>query len=103
MARRAARDRPEGSRREREASPAAAALMEPRHPGTIEFVDGATGATVEVVPAESVDPALRWLPGPDGELRPVVRVEITTDGDRRTIRELGPDGELLRSSLQRRN
>ena len=42
--------------------------MEPRHPGTIEFVDGATGATVEVVPAESVDPALRWLPGPDGEL-----------------------------------
>lgn len=76
--------------------------MERPHPGTIEFVDGATGATVEVVPAETVDPALRWLPGADGALRPVVRVEITTVGDERAIRELGPDGELLRSSLQRR-
>jgi hypothetical protein len=73
----------------------------PEHPGTIAFVDGRTGETTEVAPVEEIDPALRFLPGADGRLRPVVRVEITTEGDRRTIRELGPGGEVLRSSLQR--
>jgi hypothetical protein len=72
----------------------------PEHPGTITFVDGRTGKTTAVAPVEEIDPALRFLPGSDGGLRPVVRVEITTEGDHRTLREVGPNGELLRSTFQ---
>jgi hypothetical protein len=31
---------------------------------------------------------------------PVVRVVATTAGDQRTVREYGPKGELLRTTLQ---
>jgi hypothetical protein len=73
-----------------------------KHPGTITFVDGLTGETTSVAPVEEIDPSLRFLPGADGGLRPVVRVEITTEGDHRTLREFGPGDELLRSTFQTR-
>ena len=55
---------------------------------------------MDLLKEQEIDPALRFLPASDGGLRPVVRVEITTEGDRRTLREFGPDDELLRSTFQ---
>jgi uncharacterized protein YndB with AHSA1/START domain len=66
------------------------------HPGTVEMVDG---ETTEVVPAEQLPESLRWAAGPDGELRPVVRIVITAQGNEREIRQHGPDGELLRTTF----
>jgi hypothetical protein len=66
------------------------------HPGTVEMVDG---ETTEVVPAEQLPESLRWAAGPDGELRPVVRIVITAHGNEREIRQHGPDGELLRTTF----
>ncbi len=69
------------------------------HPGTVEWVDGATGEVTEVEPAHRLPDALRFAPGPDGVLRPVVRIVISGVGDRREIRQHGPDGELLRTTF----
>jgi uncharacterized protein YndB with AHSA1/START domain len=66
------------------------------HPGTVEWVDG---TTTEVVPAERLPESLRWAPGPDGSLRPVVRIVVTARGNEREIRQHGPDGELLRTTF----
>jgi hypothetical protein len=66
------------------------------HPGTVEWVDG---ATTEVVPVERLPESLRFAAGPDGELRPVVRIVVTANGDEREIRQHGPDGELLRTTF----
>ena len=73
----------------------------PEHPGTIEYVDGATGEVTRVVPAADVPEQIAYAPGPDGEQRPVVRVTILTVGPQREIRQFGPDGEILRSTYQR--
>ena len=66
------------------------------HPGTVEWVDG---DATEVVPVERLPESLRWAAGPDGELRPVVRIVITASGNEREIRQHGPDGELLRTTF----
>lgn len=66
------------------------------HPGTVEMVDG---ETTEVVPASSCRSRCAGRPGPDGELRPVVRIVITAQGNEREIRQHGPDGELLRTTF----
>ena len=71
------------------------------HPGTIEFVDGATGEVTRRVPADEVPEQIRFAPGPDGDQRPVVRITVLTVGPRREIRQFGADGELLRSTYQR--
>jgi hypothetical protein len=71
---------------------------QPRHPGTIVYVDGDTGEeTTE--DAAAVPESLRFAETEEG-LVPVVRVVARTAGDRRYIREYGPDGELLRSTTQ---
>ena len=51
------------------------------------------------MPAEQLPESLRWAAGPDGELRPVVRIVITAHGNEREIRQHGPDGELLRTTF----
>ncbi len=71
------------------------------HPGEIEYVDGATGEVTCRVPADDVPEQIRFAPGPDGAPRPVVRITVLTLGDRREIRQFGPEGELLRSTYQR--
>jgi hypothetical protein len=73
----------------------------PEHPGTVEYVDGATGEVTRTSPAEDVPEQIRYAPGPDGTLRPVVRITVLTVGPRREIRQFGADGELLRSTYQR--
>lgn len=73
----------------------------PEHPGTVEYVDGATGEVTRRLPAEDVPESIRYAPGPDGRPRPVVRITVLTVGPRREIRQFGADGELLRSTYQR--
>jgi hypothetical protein len=69
------------------------------HPGTVEWVDGATGAVTEVEPASVLPESLRFAPGADGSLRPVARIVISGVGERREIRQYGPEGELLRTTF----
>ncbi|AKJ03785.1 hypothetical protein ATI61_11635 [Archangium gephyra] len=71
----------------------------PQHPGTIVYVDGTTQKETERVNITEVPEALRFAPTPQG-LVPVVRVVAYTEGSRRIIREYGPAGELLRSTVQ---
>jgi hypothetical protein len=73
--------------------------VSPEHPGTVEWVDGATGEVTEVEPAERLPESLRFAAGADGSLRPVTRIVISGAGDRREIRQHGPDGELLRTTF----
>ncbi len=75
--------------------------QQPKHPGTILYVNEA--GDVQVRPVASVPEALRFAPTERG-LVPVVKVVVAPlpQGDRRAIREYGPDGELLRSTFQAR-
>jgi hypothetical protein len=75
-------------------------MSEPKHPGTIQFVDGATQKVTETVDAKEVPPSIRFAPNEAGELTPVVKVVALQEGDRRIIREYGPDGQFLRSTVQ---
>jgi len=71
----------------------------PKHPGTITYVDGNTGEE-STSPISEVPEELRFAPDQDGNLVPIVRVVARTAGNQRTIHELGPDGQLLRSTVQ---
>lgn len=71
-----------------------------RHPGTIEFVDGASGRVTSTERAEDVPEAIAFARGEDGGQRPVTRIVVITDGDRREIRSYGPDGEFLTATHQ---
>jgi hypothetical protein len=62
------------------------------------FVDGDTNEESEENAAD-VPESIRFADTPEGPV-PVVRVVARTSGDRRIIREYGPDGELLRSTVQ---
>ncbi|HZN94023.1 MAG TPA: hypothetical protein VFB81_15025 [Myxococcales bacterium] len=74
----------------------------PQHPGTIVYVNGDTGEE-SASPISEVPEELRFAPDQDGNLVPVVRVVARTAGDQRNIHELGPDGQLLRSTVQIRS
>jgi hypothetical protein len=73
----------------------------PPHPGTVQYVDGATGEVTRTVPADEVPEEIRYAPGPDGSPQPVTRIEILTVGPRREIRQYGADGTILMSTYQR--
>jgi hypothetical protein len=70
------------------------------HPGFITFVDGVTGAVRTTVPVDHVPMQLRFAQTEQGPV-PVVRVVASSTGVVRTIREYGPGGELLRSTVAR--
>ena len=72
-------------------------MSQTKHPGTITFVEGTT-ETVEQ--ASTVPESIRFAPDKDGVLTPVVRVVATVSGNQREIKEYGPDGALLRSTIQ---
>lgn len=69
------------------------------HPGTVEWVDGATGEVTEVQPVDELPESMRFAPGEDGTLHPVTRIVITELGTQREIRQHGPGGELLRTTF----
>mgnify|MGYP001184563251 CR=1 FL=1 len=71
------------------------------HPGKIVYVDGNSGRTLSVDDAERVPRALRFVPTPLGPV-PVVRVVSAIVGNQQLVHAYGPDGELLRSTVQRR-
>jgi hypothetical protein len=66
------------------------------HPGTIEFVDGATGEVTRTEAADEVPETIAFAD--DG--RPVTRIVVTESGDRREIRSYGADGEFLSATYQ---
>jgi hypothetical protein len=66
-----------------------------RHPGTIEFVDGATGKVTHTERAEDVPETIAFADG-----KPVTRIVVRTSEDRREIRSYGPDGEFLTATYQ---
>jgi hypothetical protein len=70
------------------------------HPGTITFVDKDAG-TEKVVSADQVPEGMRFGKIASGEEVPVTRVEAQLRGEERVIKELGPNGELLRTTVQR--
>jgi hypothetical protein len=70
------------------------------HPGTVLFVDERGESVARSI--DEVPEALRFARDASGALIAVTRVEATAAGDTRTIREYSADGQLLRSTLQRR-
>ncbi|RKH07801.1 hypothetical protein D7V97_20930 [Corallococcus sp. CA053C] len=78
-------------------------MSEPKHPGTIQFVDGATQQVTKTVDATEVPLSIRFAKNEAGELVPVVKIVAFQEGDRRTLREYGPEGQFLRSTVQLRN
>lgn len=74
----------------------------PQHPGVIEFVDGTTGETFRRQDAAEVPDSIKFLPDAEGVIRPVVRVRMTTAGDRREIEQIAEDGTVLKRTYQRR-
>lgn len=72
------------------------------HPGTITFVDGTTQEISRQADASDVPFGVAFVEVEDGAYRPVVRVEAVTSPDKRVILQYGPDGELLKSTLQLR-
>lgn len=69
----------------------------PQHPGTIQIVDGRTQKFISVDPLRAVPEQHHFVPGPEG-LVPVLKIVITTREGRRTVREHGPAGRLLRTT-----
>ena len=74
----------------------------PNHPGKIVFIDGNTGKIVSEDDASTVPESIRFANTPNGKV-PVVKVVSLVEGDQRSIKEYGPSGELLRTTLQRRS
>ncbi len=75
---------------------------ERRHPGSITYVDGNTDSIVAECPVSEVPESGRFVDTGKG-LVPVVRVVATSAGDQRFVREYGPAGELLRTTVQVRS
>ena len=74
----------------------------PVHPGKIVYVDGNSGRVVAEEDAKNVPDFMAFVRTPEGHV-PVVKVVATTLENERWIREYGPDGRLLRSTLQLRD
>ena len=67
------------------------------HPGRIEYWQG--DEKVSVASVADVPEHDRYAPTPEGDV-PVTKVVAHVHGDRRIIRELGPEGQVLRSTVQ---
>ncbi len=74
-------------------------MSEPKHPGSIQYIDGQTQQVTHTANISEVPASLRFAETPQG-LVPVVKVVAHQEGDRRIIREYGPDGQFLRSTVQ---
>jgi len=74
-------------------------LVSMKHPGIIVVVDGDTNRVLRRDSVDDVPESLHFVETTAG-LVPVVRIVAFDHGDRRTIYEYGPDGELLRSRIQ---
>jgi hypothetical protein len=77
-------------------------MTQPTHPGTITYIDNSNPSEAKTVKVEEVPESLRFAPTENG-LVPVVKVVAYTEGNQRIIREHGPDGAVVRSTVQFRN
>jgi hypothetical protein len=75
----------------------------PPHPGRVTYLNGNTGEVVSEKPVAEVPEHLRFAPDETGALVPVVKVVATVAGAQRSMREYGPDDQLLRTTLQRKS
>lgn len=69
-----------------------------KHPGNIHYHQGPEETLVRVVPVADVPEPLRFAPTPDGDV-PVVKVVALTTSVGLELREYGPAGQLLRTTL----
>ncbi|MFY2560763.1 hypothetical protein ACN469_24375 [Corallococcus terminator] len=76
-------------------------MSKPKHPGFIRYIDGKTQQEVRRMDVSQVPEALQYAQGPKGWV-PVVKVIALEEGNQRTLREYGPEDELLRSTVQTR-
>lgn len=67
------------------------------HPGTITYVDGATDRVERVAPAEELPFEERFVNG-----LPVVRVVTLANERGRVVHELGPERQVLRTRVERK-
>ncbi len=67
------------------------------HPGVIVFFDGERPVASRL--ASELPASMLFADTPSGRV-PVVKVVAHVGDDRREILEFGPDGQLLRSTLQ---
>ena len=67
------------------------------HPGVIVFFDGERQVAARL--ASELPDSMLFADTPSGRV-PVVKVVAHVGDDRREILEFGPDGQLLRSTLQ---
>lgn len=72
---------------------------EPKHPGKIVFVDGATQQVTQEVDAETVPLSIRFAETDKG-LVPVVKIVSFMRGEQQIIRSYGPDNEFLTSTVR---
>jgi hypothetical protein len=72
----------------------------PTHPGKIVFMEGDTVTHEE--DASEVPFSIRFIETPEG-LVPVVKIVAVVAGNKRTIRQYGPQGQLLKSTVQVRD
>ena len=73
----------------------------PTHPGKIIFIDGVTQEITAEKSAAEVPSRIRFVETPQGRV-PVVKIVNFTTEDKRTIRQYGPEGQLLKSTVQMR-
>jgi hypothetical protein len=74
---------------------------ETKHPGKIVFIDGNTQQITHEFEAAEVPFNIRFVEL-EGQLVPVVKIVAFTSAQQRTIRQYGPEGQLLNSTLQSR-
>ncbi|QHT70505.1 hypothetical protein GXP67_29565 [Rhodocytophaga rosea] len=70
-----------------------------KHPGTIVFINGNTHQITHERKASEVPASIRFAETEAGII-PVVKIIATTSGNRREIRQFGPEGQFLGSTLQ---
>jgi len=74
----------------------------PPHPGTVEWVDGATGEVLGTEPASGLPDGIAYARDETGTLRPVVRIVVTGSEHRREIAQVDETGAVLRRTYQTR-
>lgn len=77
-------------------------MSKPKHPGFIRYIDGKTQEEVRRMDISQVPESLQYAQTSKGWV-PVVKVVALEEGNQRTLREYGPAGELLRSTVQLRS
>ncbi len=69
------------------------------HPGIITFIDGDTNQITDEMNASEVPDSIKFVKTENG-LIPVIKIISTVAGKQRIIRQYGPEGQFLKSTVQ---